>query len=278
MINAIPINGVAAAARAPAAQRAKVTELAEQFESLLLTQMLRQMRQSMLTDESDDDHAGLGSKSMTDMIDAKLAESLSRSSRLGLADFIVRAFDRQAQGQATPAAASKSPAVSLATVAAPALGASQPGGDPASAGTASAAGADPAAAVPSGPVSSAFGWRSDPITGLPRFHSGTDVKMAYGQDVRAATGGRVAFVGNQGGYGLTVVVDHGDGVETRYAHLSSAPLHQGEQVESGQVIAQSGNSGRSTGPHLHFEVLNNGHAMDPRSPTGALVTKVVGTD
>jgi murein DD-endopeptidase MepM/ murein hydrolase activator NlpD len=244
---------------AAAARRAKVRELAEQFEAMLLTQMLRQMRQSMLSDDSDSgDSTGFGSRTMTETIDSALALSLSRSSRLGLADFMVRAFERQA-----------APAAPAST--APASTAPDPleegGTDPDGARVGSVPSLP---APPTGPVTSGFGWRDDPITGQPRFHSGTDVRMAYGQDVLAAAGGRVASVGTQGGYGLTVVVDHGRGIETRYAHLSSAPIKTGDLVESGQVIAQSGNSGRSTGPHLHFEVLDNGQAVNPQSRAALL--------
>jgi murein DD-endopeptidase MepM/ murein hydrolase activator NlpD len=96
--------------------------------------------------------------------------------------------------------------------------------------------------------------------------------MAYGQDVRSAASGRVASVQSMGGYGLTVVVDHGNGLQTRYAHLSAAALKPGDSVESGQVIARSGNSGRSTGPHLHFEVLENGQPVDPAAAAGLLST------
>jgi murein DD-endopeptidase MepM/ murein hydrolase activator NlpD len=244
---------------AAAARRAKLTELAEQFEAMLLTQMLKVMRQSMLTDDSDKESGGglgLGSHAMTETIDSALAISLSRRSRLGLADFIVRAFERQALAADAPAPPSSGPAAERI-------------GDP------NLTGVEPAtspALQPPGTISSGFGWRNDPISGRPRFHSGTDVKMAYGQDVQVAAGGRVASVGTRGAYGLTVVVDHGGGVETRYAHLSSAPVREGEAVVSGQVIAQSGNSGRSTGPHLHFEVLNNGEAVDPRSGAALLAS------
>jgi murein DD-endopeptidase MepM/ murein hydrolase activator NlpD len=119
--------------------------------------------------------------------------------------------------------------------------------------------------LPEGRVSSGYGWRTDPFNGHARFHSGTDVKMAYGKDVLSAAEGRVSFVGDQPGYGLTVRIDHGNGLETRYAHLSESSLHQGDAVKSGQVIARSGNSGRSTGPHLHFEVLENGKAVNPET-------------
>ncbi len=90
------------------------------------------------------------------------------------------------------------------------------------------------------------------------------MRVAYGREVRAATGGIVTFAGEKAGYGLTVVVDHGGGLETRYAHLSSAHVQPGVQVQAGEVLARSGNSGRSTGAHLHFEVRQDGQAVDPR--------------
>jgi murein DD-endopeptidase MepM/ murein hydrolase activator NlpD len=276
-----------------ASRRAKVRELAEQFESMFIAQMLRQMRQSMLSDDSSESE-GLGSQTMTDTIDSQLALTLSRSSRLGLADFLAMAIERQTEGGSAPVsplpfALEQPTAIPLHT--APAGGVStlrEPLPPTARvtppAATQVAATLFPvevqsaaAPAPPAGTETSAFGWRQDPITGERRFHSGTDVRMAYGQGVRVAAGGRVASVGNQGGYGLTVVVDHGSGVETRYAHLSSAPIKPGDLVESGQVIAQSGNSGRSTGPHLHFEVLEGGKAVDPRS-NARLLASAMGSD
>ncbi len=252
--NTLPADAASAAADR---QRAKAKELAAQFEAMLLTQMLRDMRRSMLSDDRD---SGLGSETMTETMDSELALSLSRSSGMGLADFLVRAIERQTG----TAPAARPPAAELPAVEerAPAVTAT-----PAAAGqTVAPVEVKP----PSGHVTSGFGWRNDPITGRVRFHKGSDVRMAYGEDVRGAAGGRVTFVGRQGGYGLTVVLDHGGGVETRYAHLSSAAVRQGDAVESGQVIAQSGNSGRSTGPHLHFEVLNNGRAVEPESMPGLL--------
>jgi murein DD-endopeptidase MepM/ murein hydrolase activator NlpD len=291
-LTSIPGDVTASAATSEAAaRRAKVVELAGQFEAMMLAQILRQMRQSMLTDEDDGGMgAGLGAGTMTDTIDSELARTLSRSSRFGLADFIIRALDRQLPASASSDGATQ-PASLPAAGTAPALRTSMSvaGGAvpwaPVPALPAAWDGATDAVepgsvapALPSGPVSSAFGWRRDPITGQQRFHSGTDVKMAYGRDVLAATGGRVTFVGNQGGYGLTVVVDHGGGIETRYAHLSSVPIKEGEVVEPGQVIAQSGNSGRSTGPHLHFEVLSNGRAVDPHARAGLLAARDAPTD
>jgi murein DD-endopeptidase MepM/ murein hydrolase activator NlpD len=117
--------------------------------------------------------------------------------------------------------------------------------------------------MPNGRVSSHFGWRQDPFTGVPRFHQGIDVAQAYGQDVRAAAAGRVAFAGDQGSYGTTIIIEHPGGRQTRYAHLSATGVRPGDLVDPGQVIGKSGSSGRSTGPHLHYEVLAGGRPVDP---------------
>jgi murein DD-endopeptidase MepM/ murein hydrolase activator NlpD len=257
-------------------ERKKVAELAHQFESMLMTQMLREMRKSMLTE--DESGAGLGASAMTDSVDVELGSELSRTGGFGLSDMLIKAFDRQAAGR-RPAAAPTAAPVSFApaTSTVPSAGPSPATVAPAVIPTAPRPGDDgqPTAAaapvLPEGQVSSGFGWRTDPFNGHARFHSGTDVKMAYGKDVLSAATGRVSFVGEQSGYGLTVKIDHGNGLETRYAHLSESGLHAGDTVKSGQVIARSGNSGRSTGPHLHFEVLENGKAVAPETMSHLLL-------
>lgn len=125
--------------------------------------------------------------------------------------------------------------------------------------------ASAAVANPSAPkVTSAFGWRRDPMTGAAKFHKGVDLKAAYGQEVQAAGSGRVVFSGSQGGYGTTVMIEHADGSKTRYAHLSVALVSAGDTVSAGQALGRVGSTGRSTGPHLHFEVLDrNGRAVNP---------------
>ena len=114
-----------------------------------------------------------------------------------------------------------------------------------------------------GPISSAFGWRRDPLTGQGRFHKGVDVKAAYGQPVPSVAGGTVVSAGSQGSYGLTVVVEHDSGIRTRYAHLSELAVRPGDVVARGQDLGRVGSTGRSTGPHLHFEVLEEGRPVNP---------------
>lgn len=113
-------------------------------------------------------------------------------------------------------------------------------------------------------ISSGFGYRADPFTGGAAFHAGLDFKGPIGAPIYAAAAGTVSFVGGQQGYGNTVEIDHGNGLMTRYAHMSGFRARVGQQVEAGQVIGLIGNTGRSTGPHLHFEVRINDRAVNPR--------------
>ena len=112
-------------------------------------------------------------------------------------------------------------------------------------------------------ISSRYGTRIDPISGQPAWHHGVDFTGGPGSDVRAVAGGVVTFVGDSGAYGQMVEIEHGEGISTRYAHHESVQVEPGDIVKKGQVIAQLGSTGRSTGPHVHFEVLKDGRRFDP---------------
>lgn len=114
-------------------------------------------------------------------------------------------------------------------------------------------------------TSSSYGPRRDPFTGRRVFHRGVDFSLPTGTPVRATAAGTVAVVERQAGLGLLVKVDHGHGLQTVYAHLGRTLVRPGDAVAVGAVIARSGNSGRSTGPHLHYEVRVDGRAVNPRS-------------
>ena len=113
------------------------------------------------------------------------------------------------------------------------------------------------------PVGSRFGRRIDPITGKMATHTGLDFPGPLGTPIRATAGGMVVFAGWHAGYGRLVELDHGNGVVTRYAHLKAFKVAQGDVVRPGQTIGLLGNSGRSTGPHLHFEVWVGGRVRNP---------------
>lgn len=112
--------------------------------------------------------------------------------------------------------------------------------------------------------SSSFGWRIDPFNGEKAFHEGLDFPADAGTPIYAAAGGIVSFAEQTSDYGKLVKIDHGSGLETRYAHSSKLLVKAGDRVEKGQLIAEVGNTGRSTGPHLHYEIRLNGNALDPR--------------
>jgi murein DD-endopeptidase MepM/ murein hydrolase activator NlpD len=112
--------------------------------------------------------------------------------------------------------------------------------------------------------SSGFGVRTDPFTSSPAMHTGVDLHGETGEPVRATADGKVTAAGWSGGYGRVVDVDHGNGLSTRYGHLSSIDVQVGQSVRMGQVIGRVGSTGRSTGPHLHYETRVRGQAVDPQ--------------
>lgn len=114
-----------------------------------------------------------------------------------------------------------------------------------------------------GPITSHFGNRFHPVLGYSRFHAGTDFGAAHGSPIQAAETGVVIFSGWYGGYGNTLIVDHGGGLTTLYAHASRLAVKEGDIVKKGDAIAAIGTTGLSTGPHLHFEVRRNGKPTDP---------------
>jgi len=113
-------------------------------------------------------------------------------------------------------------------------------------------------------ISSGFGYRADPFDGGAAFHPGLDFKGPIGAPIYAAAKGKVSFVGQRSGYGNCVEIDHGGGLVTRYAHMSGFRTRIGTAVNAGALIGVIGSTGRSTGPHLHFEVRINDHPVNPR--------------
>jgi murein DD-endopeptidase MepM/ murein hydrolase activator NlpD len=111
--------------------------------------------------------------------------------------------------------------------------------------------------------SNSFGIRRHPILGIYKMHNGIDIMTDPGTPVYVTGDGKVDYVGRKGGFGLCIEVEHGFGYRTVYAHLSSSFVKEGQKVKRGTQIAKSGNSGLSSGPHLHYEVILNGINQDP---------------
>jgi murein DD-endopeptidase MepM/ murein hydrolase activator NlpD len=259
--NPSQVDAAAAGGTAPTtAERAKVLELAQEFEAFFVVQMVRQMRQSMLDDQKDN---GLGAGTMTDTMDIEMARELTQhGGGIGLTKALKGVIERQTLGLQTslPGAEATGLDPSSANGAVAGLAAPPTPLDP----IAGPHGDEPALPLPlSAAISSPFGYRADPFTGATRFHAGVDIAAAYGREVPSAGAGNVVFSGAQGGYGNTVVVEHQGGIRTRYAHLSSIQVEVGARVDAGTVIGRVGSSGRSTGPHLHFEVLQDGRPVNP---------------
>ncbi|MDR3560156.1 MAG: peptidoglycan DD-metalloendopeptidase family protein [Negativicutes bacterium] len=114
-----------------------------------------------------------------------------------------------------------------------------------------------------GPITSPFGWRTHPIFGTQLYHSGIDIGADYGESVHAADGGVIIYADWMGGYGKAVIIDHGSGITTLYGHNSELLVGEGQRVRKGQTIARAGATGYATGPHVHFEVRQNGTPVNP---------------
>lgn len=130
------------------------------------------------------------------------------------------------------------------------------------------------APVAGAPTSSPFGLRTDPFTGLPAHHHGLDLAAPEGTPVEASAGGVVVQAGHRAGYGLAVEIDHGHGITTLYGHASEILVQPGQRIERGEPVARVGDTGRSTGPHLHFEVRTQGNPVDPRRALSAYQNRV----
>ena len=127
----------------------------------------------------------------------------------------------------------------------------------------SESGSSQASPIPSGWTTSSFGYRISPFTGRREFHKGFDIANRKGTPIISTADGMIAFAGPKGLLGNMVAIDHGHGMVTRYGHIHEIIKKRGERVKRGETIALVGNTGRSTGPHLHYEVRLNGVAVNP---------------
>jgi murein DD-endopeptidase MepM/ murein hydrolase activator NlpD len=238
--------------------RQQLADLAAEFESMLLTQMVRDMNESgKWGDLGESNLDTFGAKTFDQTFQVELSRFLAKAGGLGLSQQLLKALDSMAPQAAAAVTAST-------TSATPGLAGLRqlPAVNEIASAMSSAVGE---LKLPASAVTSAYGWRHDPFTGEAKFHKGIDLRAAEGSDVAAAGAGRVTFAGVSGGYGTTVVVEHANGLSTRYAHLSGIRVKVGDEITAGQVIGLAGSTGRATAPHLHFEVLEDGVQVDPRT-------------
>lgn len=216
----------------------KAEEAAKAFESYLVGFLSQAMRSTL----PEDSVFRSGAMDMfASVFDQALGDALSEGQGLGLREQLVASFLHRAQssGEAAPSRGLRAPHADAT---------------------------NPLQKRPGG-----FGIRKDPFTGEQRMHQGKDIGGKMGQAIRAAMPGKVVFTGTRGGYGQLVIVDHGNGMQTRYGHCSGFVARPGDVVNAGDPIAKVGSTGRSTAPHLHFEVRVNGAAVDPEAWSKNLV-------
>lgn len=204
--------------------------VAQEFSSLLFLEALKSMR-AALPQEGFGENESLSRDLYTNMMDAEIARVMAKRDSTGLTRAVEKSLDKLAPRP-------------------------QMAGEP----------REPSAGV----ISSLFGSRIDPINGQKKFHHGVDIAAPAGTPVKAAAAGKVVFAGHRPGYGNLIEVDHGNGLATRYGHNSANLVAAGQQIQAGQAIALVGATGRATGSHVHFEVLQAGNPVDPATLVGDL--------
>ncbi|MEK6531447.1 MAG: peptidoglycan DD-metalloendopeptidase family protein [Deltaproteobacteria bacterium] len=239
---------------------AEIRRAVKEFESLFISQMLKEMRSTVM--QSELMHSSNSEDIYTSMLDTELSKVMANSGGIGLGDMLLRQLSVGAESGKGASVGTQMqgyrPAVEH--------GVHAPHADETPHHN---HGLEPEAVEGGirppvkGVLSSAYGLRKDPITGDDKFHHGMDIAAAEGSPIYPAAPGRVVFSGLRPGYGNVVEVLHADGTITRYAHNQKNLVSQGDSVTKSKPIAYVGSTGRSTGPHLHFEVLKDGSSVDP---------------
>lgn len=217
----------------------KLRKACKDFESVFTYQLLRSMRKTI--DKCDLFHGGSGEEVYESLLDQELAKSMAGRGKKSLAEILYQDLRQKdvilsPEVEPLPVRIEERPKA--------------PG-------------------IPvKGRLSSAFGWRDHPVTGERAFHQGIDLAAHTGTPVRASLPGKVVLSDFKEGYGNVVVLDHGSGFTTLYAHNKENHVQEGQWIQAGEQIAAVGSTGRSTGPHLHFEVRRNGRHLDPEEFIG----------
>lgn len=240
-----PTRGGAAHADTSGPDVAALRRAAEGLEAYFVRQLVKEAKLDLGSN-------GASASPFADMLHDALADEIVRGGGLGLQDVVM-------------AQLAEDSGLSLEGAAHTGHGVAARAGVPASRARAAYGSIAGAHAGTKGVVSSGFGARVDPLDGHVHTHGGVDVAAPAGTAVGAARAGVVTRAEPAGTYGNLVVVDHGDGTETRYAHLGSIAVRRGDPIGAGAVIGTVGSTGRSTGPHLHFELRVDGEPVDPKN-------------
>lgn len=255
-MNLSSIGSATAATSLDAQSEIIARQTAMEFESLLLTQLTEAI--NPVGDESEDNlFSSTGADMYKQMFSEQIAKIMANNGGIGIADTIMRQLQEKA--------AAKSPAMERAIQTAKSIR-QETSEIPAfkiNAMTDSEEMPTAWQAPVQGRITSDFGSRLDPINGQHRNHHGIDIAAPRGTPIGAAAAGTIVFAGRRGGYGNTVIIEQVDGRQSLYAHADQLLVNVGDTVNAGQTIATVGSTGRSTGPHLHFEVRENGQPIDP---------------
>ncbi len=242
---------------------------AREFESLFLHQLFKSMRQTVLKDEDSLLDAGMGGEMFTDMLDMEYAKQSAAQGGIGLAEIVAQQFGVEMNDAQAPTSLGGQLAGLHRPHAPQGLEVQRTLSHRAvQAYSQQHAASEMQMPVEGGRISSRFGLRKLADDEHARMHQGLDIAASEGTPIEAARGGRVVQAGWVRGYGNTVVLDHGDGQTTLYGHASELLVKVGDKVTAGAHIAKVGSTGHSTGPHLHFEVRQDGRAQDPSKALG----------
>jgi murein DD-endopeptidase MepM/ murein hydrolase activator NlpD len=237
-------------------QKNELKNVAEQFEAIFVTQLLKVMRETI--DESGLTDGGYGKTVYTELFDQEIASNMARHGTLGIGDILYKSMEKRIDAK-EPEDVSKANQDATGASA----GTNPPSESVSEKQSASSEDISDIHLPVQGPISSFFGLRKDPFSSQVKFHRGIDLAAPEGMKVVAALPGRVISAGYESGYGNTVLIEHEGGIKTRYGHLASINVRQGDMVTSENALGTVGSTGRSTGPHLHFEVIRMGKQVDP---------------
>ncbi len=232
----------------PEEKKAKLKKIAGQFEEVFIETLLKTAREAEKIIKKDEDNYGLNLGFYKEMQDYYLSQSIVANGGLGLQDLIVeQLMDKLnlTQNSNNPLKEKKQilkHTRDMKTELNFHLHLTPP---------------------VKGNISSPFGWRIDPFTGKKGYHKGIDIKAPEGTPVHSAESGKVIFAGRKGGYGNLIILEHKNGFMTYYAHLKDIKVKTGEEVGKGMIIGDVGSTGRSTGPHLHFELRQGDKVYNP---------------
>jgi murein DD-endopeptidase MepM/ murein hydrolase activator NlpD len=231
----------------------ELKDAADQFEAVLTGYLLKVMRSTIDKAEEEDGATGFGKDVYMEMFDNEVALGIARTHGLGIAEMIYRQLEERVLGEKNSEGKVEK------------VGADSP---PRRQGALflpidSSGGIEANKQEREENISSSFGPRRDPSTHRLSMHRGVDIVAPDGSPIKAAASGRVVFSGFLGSYGNAMIVEHQDGYRTLYGHASANLVQLGESVEEGQTIGLVGNTGRSAGPHLHFELQKDGIRVDP---------------